>query len=53
MTYFINGTQESYTVGDFKPYQRYSASLSAGTEAGYGPPVYVSGRTTSDGEYTI
>ena len=46
-TYIINSTDQ-YTVGDFKPYQRYSASLSAGTNIGYGPPAYLSGRTESD-----
>ena len=39
MTHVINSTHDNYTVGDFKPYQRYSGSLSAGTVAGYGPPA--------------
>ena len=46
-TYIINST-DHYTVGQFKPYQRYSASLSAATVAGYGPPAYLLGRTESD-----
>ena len=49
-TYIINSTHNQYTIGDFKPYQRYSASLSAGTDTGYGSPVYVFGRTKSDSE---
>ena len=51
MTHIINSTHDHYTVEDFKPYQRYSASLSAGTVAGYGPPAYVSGRTEPDSEW--
>ena len=51
MTHVINSTHDNYTVGDFKPYQRYSGSLSAGTVAGYGPPAYVSGRTEPDSEW--
>ena len=47
--YIINST-DHYTVGDFKPYQKYNASLSAGTKIGYGPPVFLSGRTKSDSE---
>ena len=51
MTHIINSTHDHYTVEDFKPYQRYSASLSASTVAGYGPPAYVSGRTEPDSEW--
>ena len=47
-TYIINGSQHSFIAGNFEPYQRYSASLSATTVTGYGPPAYVSGRTESD-----
>ena len=47
-TYILNGSQESFIAGNFEPYQRYSASLVAGTVAGYGPPAYISGRTESD-----
>ena len=47
-TYIINGSQHSFIARNFEPYQRYSASLSATTVTGYGPPAYISGRTESD-----
>ena len=47
-TYIIKGSQHSFIAGNFEPYQRYSAFLSATTVTGYGPPAYVSGRTESD-----
>ena len=49
-TYIISSVDDHYTVGEFKPYQRYSASLSAATVVGYGPPAYLLGRTESDSE---
>ena len=47
-TYIITGSQHSFIAGNFEPYRRYSASLSATTVTGYGPPAYISGRTESD-----
>ena len=43
-----NVTSYSYRVTGFVPYQKYTATVSAATSAGYGPEVETAGRTEPD-----